>query len=119
MATRPDLGKTVARGYGQRHRNLRTKWRRTIDQGGVSCWRCSLPIPPGTDFDLGHDDDDRSAPHRGPEHIRCNRGQPSRARAGVKARPRPLWAYTEFYNSDGVLIPRDYDPPACDVSRPW
>lgn len=65
-------GTKKERGYDARFQELR---RRAVDQveaGGVSCWRCGQPIPPGSPFDMGHDDRDRTI-IRGPEHPRCNR----------------------------------------------
>jgi hypothetical protein len=63
----PKLGKTSARGYGARHQAERAKAKRLVDAGLAYCWRCGGWIPPGTPFDLGHDDQDRSV-YRGPEH---------------------------------------------------
>lgn len=59
------------RGYGAAHERLRRVWRRRINAGGECCWRCGGPIPPGSAFHLGHDDDDRGV-YRGPEHPLCN-----------------------------------------------
>lgn len=65
-------GTTTARGYGTRHRNLRTQWAPRVATGTVPCWRCGDLIAPGTAWDLGHTDD-RSG-YGGPEHARaCNR----------------------------------------------
>jgi hypothetical protein len=43
-------------------------------------------IAPGSPWDLGHVDGDRSK-HWGPEHRRCNRGAPSRAHRKFAAVP--------------------------------
>lgn len=71
--------KTVAKGYGQAHKRLREKHARDVAAGVAVCWRCRRPIRPGEPWDLGHHDVDRSR-YMGPEHRRCNRGEPSRAR---------------------------------------
>lgn len=84
-------GKTTReRGYGTAHKNLRKSYEKLVASGEALCWRClenGLPedqarIDPTDDWDLGHDDHDRTK-YRGPEHVACNRGAPSRAKAGV------------------------------------
>lgn len=74
------MATTTERGYGHDHQVLREAWKPKVDAGMVDCWRCGEPIDPvaHADWELGHDDDDRSK-YRGPEHWLCNR----RA-AGVK-----------------------------------
>jgi hypothetical protein len=67
------LAKTAARGYGSRHQKLRKQWAPVVGAGLVTCWRCGLRIPPGSRWELGHDDSDRRI-WRGPEHFACNRG---------------------------------------------
>jgi hypothetical protein len=42
-----------------------------VAAGRVKCWRCGERIDPGSDWHLGHDDENRSR-YRGPEHARCN-----------------------------------------------
>lgn len=64
--------------------------------GGVLCARCGEAIVPGTKWDLGHFDGDKSR-YQGPEHVKCNRG----ARPGKPREPR-----------DGDPMPRRY-------SREW
>lgn len=76
---------TTERGYGTAHQRERARHQRRIDRGEhVVCWRCGRAINPGMDWDLGHDDHDRSVT-RGPECLPCNRGtttrRPPRARA--------------------------------------
>lgn len=73
----PSAGSTRDRGYGQRHRTLRAQWKPKVEAGKVNCWRCDKPIAPGENWDLGHDDNDRSQ-YRGPEHTGCNRATASR-----------------------------------------
>jgi hypothetical protein len=70
---------TTQRGYGAKHQALRAWWTPYVDAGTVDCWRCRRLITPGTAWDLGHDDHDRSI-YRGPEHQRCNRGTNRRGR---------------------------------------
>ena len=44
-----------------------------VSRGQVPCARCGLLIEPGEQWDLGHDDNDRTK-YNGPEHAnRCNR----------------------------------------------
>lgn len=68
---------STARGYGYQHQRLRKRWTARIAQGGVTCWRCGTPINPGDDWDLGHDDHDRTR-YRGAECRRCNRATSGR-----------------------------------------
>lgn len=82
--TRKPLAKTSDRGYGWQHEKLRARWAPIVAAGTTNCARCHQPIHPGTPWDLGHDDHDRDH-YTGPEHRRCNRGEPSRR----KARPQP------------------------------
>jgi hypothetical protein len=70
-------GTTTERGYGVDHRALREQYRPLVEAGDVTCWRCGEPINPDDDWDLGHDDLDRSI-YRGPEHRAHNRATKSR-----------------------------------------
>lgn len=70
---------TEQRGYGSAHRAQRRRWVKLVDAGLVNCARCRALIEPGSPWDLGHVDDDRSR-YAGPEHQACNRGT-SRHRA--------------------------------------
>jgi hypothetical protein len=86
------LAKTAARGYGSKHQRLRAQYQRRMDQGErFNCARCDQPIQPGTPWDLGHDDHDRSI-YRGPEHR--GRGCPqggNRATSGRKKTTPRRW----------------------------
>ena len=80
------MAKTTAqRGYGAAHDRLRKRWKPIVDRGEATCARCHQPIQPGTPWDLGHIDTDRTR-YNGPEHRTCNRGAPSRAKLN---RPTP------------------------------
>jgi hypothetical protein len=63
---------TTERGYGNEHQKLRARTQKLVDAGKAHCWRCTKLIPPGSKWDLGHDDDDRTK-YMGPEHVACNR----------------------------------------------
>ena len=96
--TRPG---TVQRGYGGRWQGLRRSWQRRIDSGeivrcrrGHACTHAEMlddtsivggMILPGMDWDLGHDDRDRSLPPH-PEHRSCNRA--TNGRGGSRKRPQ-------------------------------
>lgn len=82
---------TTARGYGSAHQRARKKWAVLVEAGEVCCWRCGRLIVPGTAWDMGHDDDDRSLPAL-PEHAyRCNRAAAGRKAHGkVNARSATL-----------------------------
>lgn len=69
------MASTTDRGYGAQHKARRRREAKNIKAGGVICWRCNQPIPadtPPDQWDLGHDDNDRTK-YMGPEHVRCNR----------------------------------------------
>lgn len=76
---------TTERGYGTEHQRLRKRWAPKVATGTVRCWRClangksevEALIHPEDEWDLGHDDGDRSVT-RGPEHLSCNRATASR-----------------------------------------
>jgi hypothetical protein len=69
--------KTVARGYGANHKRLRRLWESRVASGDVACARCGRLIVPGSPWDLGHSDVDRSV-WTGPEHRACNRATAGR-----------------------------------------
>lgn len=76
--------KARAREYNTpKHRALRKAWQVEVDAGHASCWRCGKPIPPGTKWQLGHDDNDRTV-YRGPEHPRCNLSAAARKGARIR-----------------------------------
>jgi len=66
------MATTTERGYGPEHKARRAREQKLVDAGKAYCWRCTKLIKPGSDWDLGHDDDDRTKYH-GPEHVGCNR----------------------------------------------
>lgn len=65
------------------YRQLRGSWALHVAAGLVCCWRCRRPIPPGSDWHLGHDDGDRRV-IRGPEHPACNLRSAARKGAAVR-----------------------------------
>lgn len=65
------------RGYGAAHKKLRKAWAPRVAAGVIACARCGKLIAPGAEWDLGHDDCDRSR-YVGPEHARCNRATAGR-----------------------------------------
>jgi hypothetical protein len=78
----PKPASTTARGYGWQHQKIRQQWAPLVAAGQVNCARCGRPIPPGTAWDLGHDDHDRSR-YTGPEHMTCNRTAGARKGARI------------------------------------
>lgn len=76
---------TTQRGYGYAHQRQRKRAERKVRAGLAYCWRCLAEgrseaeawIGPDDDWDLGHDDQDRTV-YRGPEHRHCNRATASR-----------------------------------------
>ena len=75
-------GTREQRGYGKQHQQLRRKWQQRINQGNVACTRCNKPIPPGTPFDLGHNN--ARTQWTGPEHPWCNRSAAGKHAAKLK-----------------------------------
>jgi hypothetical protein len=75
--------KTVARGYGANHKRLRRLWESRVAFGDVACARRGRLIVPGSPWDLGHADFDRSV-YTGPEHRKCNRATAGRRRGTVR-----------------------------------
>lgn len=66
------MARTTDHGYDAEHRKRRERERPLVEAGKAICWRCSKPIAPTADWDLGHDDNDRTQ-YMGPEHVACNR----------------------------------------------
>src|SRR5262245_13924817 len=77
---------TKQRGYGWTHVKTRAWWKPQVERGEIDCWRCGKPILPGTKWELGHSDVDRSVT-MGPEHFICNRSS-----AGKRGRAKQLAA---------------------------
>lgn len=75
------------RGYDAAYDAARRDWERRIDAGErILCWRCltegtTTIITPTTEWDLGHDDHDRTV-IRGPECRGPNRATSSRRPTG-------------------------------------
>lgn len=87
----PRQGSTTQRGYGSSHQALRRRWANRVAAGEVNCWRCGDPIKPGMEWDLGHDDHDRSK-YKGPEHARaadCREGGNRATKGRGKPKPKP------------------------------
>jgi hypothetical protein len=79
------MGRSAANGYGKYHRRLRADYVRRMQAGEqFTCWRCGKWINPAADWDLGHDDVDRSL-YRGPEHVHCNRSSQKRTPGQLKS----------------------------------
>jgi len=76
---------TQQRGYGAAHQRLRRAWKDQVEAGNVSCARCGRWIHPDEPWDLGHDDQDRRH-YQGPEHRKCNRGAPNKAKVARSSR---------------------------------
>lgn len=93
---------STRRGYGYQHQMQRKAWASRVDAGGVACRRCGEPIPPGSEWDLGHDDHDRSAPTR-PEHRECNRA--TRTPGRPTARPSGAWLTDDQRYTGRDLVP--------------
>lgn len=96
----PSQGSTTRRGYDYQHKKLRAQLKPQVEAGQANCWRCGHRIELGQQWDLGHDDNDRTK-YRGPEHALaddCTAGG-NRATAGRRA-------------------PQNYGPPV-DTSRLW
>lgn len=107
MPKRSRLAKTSDRGYGWQHQRERARWQREVDRGDVDCAHCGLRIEPGTPWDLGHDDNNRTR-YVGPEHSSCNRRYRTRReqeRAAVNdPEPKP-WTPGPETTSGSVSAP--------------
>lgn len=78
----PSQGNTTERGYGHKHQVKRREYQKVVDAGAAECWRCGVPIPPGGEWQLGHDPADRTK-YKGVECIPCNEGDGGRNGAAV------------------------------------
>lgn len=73
-------GRTTTLGYGHHHQQERARLAPLVALGAFTCTRyghpqfpnCPGPIRPGDEWELGHDDHDKSR-WTGPEHKACNR----------------------------------------------
>jgi hypothetical protein len=87
-------GDTTARGYGWQHQQARARWAPLVAAGQVWCVRCGEWIAPGTPWDMGHSDVDRSQ-YTGPEHRKCNRAAAARKANELRRRraeaQRAMW----------------------------
>jgi hypothetical protein len=123
------------RQYGRRHREARAKVAPAVERGEVACARCGRWIVPGTPWDLGHADGDKTR-YSGPEHRACNRATAGRATAGRATAGRATAGRatagsqaTEYRATEdwtgGRPLPRDYQPtsvpdkPTEPTSRDW
>lgn len=84
----------MPRNYSWAHQKLRKRLAPAVAAGLYRCWRCGEPIRAGVEWDLGHDDSDRSITH-GPEHRHArdcaaggNRATQRKGRATATNRPR-------------------------------
>lgn len=82
---------SAERGYGARHQQLRKQWKPHVEAGEVACARCGRIIAPGTPWDLGHVDGDKSR-YSGPEHARCNRATKAHEKARRTGLDAPRWS---------------------------
>lgn len=69
----------MGKKHDWRHQQERARWKPKVNTGTVPCARCHRLIPPGTPWDLGHNDNGPG--WWGPEHRHCNRS------AGAKTSP--------------------------------
>jgi hypothetical protein len=112
--------------YGKAHKAARKRWEQLVARGGVSCWRCGKPIPPGSAWDLGHVDDvnaRRVFPDRHPEHIGCNRSTLGRmlaqARGEAPQAPKPAHDCREEFDPERCPECRRRDPTPGNGARRW
>jgi hypothetical protein len=75
---------TTAGGYGHEHQQFRRRVAQAVALGGAVCARCGLPIRPGEEWHLDHDDEDRGR-YLGPSHARCNVSAAGRKAGGSAA----------------------------------
>jgi len=94
--------------YSRQHRNRRKALAAFVASGQAVCWRCQLPILPGTPWDLGHVGDLRDGA-TAPEHRKCNRGTAKTDRVTQQRRKATLAA----------RAPWRFPRPPRDTSREW
>jgi hypothetical protein len=85
----PSAGSTTERGYGAAHQAKRREYQRVVDAGAAECWRCTKEIKPGDEWQLGHDDHDRSK-YKGIECVKCNESIGGRNGAAVTNAKRSM-----------------------------
>lgn len=85
----PSQGSTTERGYGHKHQQKRAEYQKVVDAGAAECWRCHDPVPPGSEWQLGHDDHDRTK-YRGVECVKCNESTGGRKGAAVTNAARAM-----------------------------
>lgn len=69
---------------------LRRQWKPKVEAGIVNCARCGELIEPGTPWDLGHVDGDKTR-YQGPEHLKCNRGTAGHGVMRLQRRGVRVW----------------------------
>lgn len=74
------------------HRAARAHYRKLVEYGLATCWRCTLPITAGTRWHVGHDDNNINL-IRGPEHARCNLHAAARKGARISNARRKAKAF--------------------------
>lgn len=83
------MATTTERGYGAKHQKLRKQYQKVVDAGAAECWRCGKAVPPGSEWQLGHDDNDRSK-YMGVECTYCNESTGGRNGAAVTNAARAM-----------------------------
>lgn len=83
----PSKGNSSQRGYDYRHQVIRERLKPLVLSGNATCWRCGYPIAPDMNWDLGHDDHDRTK-YRGPEHANA-KDCPAGGNRATKGRNKP------------------------------
>jgi hypothetical protein len=99
------MGATVARGYGGGHQALRRRLAPLVAAGLAACSRCGEWIAPDEAWDLDHADDRLG--YLGPAHVRCNRGEPGRARKRARSAEARAIAWAEQYERDVARLERE------------
>jgi hypothetical protein len=79
------------RKYGPAHRQLRKRWARRVERGGVLCSRCGEFIDPRDRWDLDHVDGGGPMEYHGLSHARCNRATNRREADRFLDRTSRIW----------------------------